>query len=63
MVSYHNSINLLALTEGLLLALYIKHVQVSNNAKKLRGHGLKYFEHMLVTNSVLQVVIMDSRAT
>ena len=28
------SINLLALTEGLLLALYLKHAQVSNNAKK-----------------------------
>ena len=33
--SYIYSINLLALTEGLLLALYIKHAQVSNNAKKL----------------------------
>ena len=31
------NINLLALTEGLLLALYLKHAQVSNNAKKLRG--------------------------
>ena len=33
-MSYKYSIiNLLALTEGLLLAFYIKHAQVSNNAK------------------------------
>ena len=40
-VSYIRSINLLALTEGLLLVLYIKHVQVSNNAKKLGCQRLK----------------------
>ena len=31
---YIYSINLLALTEGLLLALYKKHAQVSNNMQK-----------------------------
>ena len=31
---YIYSINLLTLTEGLLLALYKKHAQVSNNAKE-----------------------------
>ena len=40
-LSYHNSINLHVLTEGLLLALYIKHAQVSNNAKNFVVTGVE----------------------
>ena len=46
------------LTEGLLLALYIKHAQVSNNAKKLCGHGVNMDD---LSSKVAGQIISDIR--